>query len=48
LPELLSDNGIAWTIFSPQTPAAVLMDHLAGWRRLYADSAAVVHVHGSN
>ena len=44
LPELLSDNRIAWTILPAQTPAAVLMDHLLGWRRLYEDSAAVVHV----
>ena len=48
LPELLSDNGIAWTILPAQTPAAVLMDHLPGWRRLYADSAAAVHVRQSN
>ena len=25
-------------------PAVVLLDHLSGWRRLYADDIAVVHV----
>ena len=44
LPELLNDSGIAWTIFPPNGPAATLMDHLPGWRRLYVDSVAIVHV----
>jgi hypothetical protein len=44
LPQLLNDNGIAWTIFQAKTPVAVFMDYLPGWRRLYADSVAVVHI----
>jgi hypothetical protein len=43
-PELLNDYGISWTIFPPTTPAVVLLDHLPGWRRLYTDSGAVVHI----
>ena len=44
LPQLLDRYGIAWTLIEPQRPAAVLLDHLPGWRRLYADDVAVVHV----
>ena len=45
LPQLLSEYGIAWTLLPPKAPAVVLLDHLPGWRRLYADDIAVVHVH---
>jgi hypothetical protein len=31
-------------LLHPKTPAVVLLDHLPGWRRLYADDIAVVHV----
>jgi hypothetical protein len=31
-------------LISPNWPAVVLLDHLPGWRRLYADDIAVVHV----
>jgi hypothetical protein len=34
----------AWTIFSPASAAAAQMDHEPGWRRLYADRVAVIHV----
>jgi hypothetical protein len=44
LPQLLDRYGIAWTLIEPQRPAVVLLDHLPGWRRLYADDIAVVHV----
>jgi hypothetical protein len=44
LPGLLAEYGIAWTLLSAQSPAVVLLDHLPGWRRLYADDVAVVHV----
>jgi hypothetical protein len=48
LPQLLDDNGITWTLFPPDAAIIILMDHLPGWRRLYADAVAVVHVrHGS-
>jgi hypothetical protein len=44
LPTLLDEYGITWTLLHPKTPAVVLLDHLPGWRRLYADDIAVVHV----
>lgn len=44
LPALLSEYGITWTLFARNSPAVVLLDHLPGWRRLYADDIAVVHV----
>jgi hypothetical protein len=44
LMELLDDYGIRWTIFTPTTPAATLMDYLPGWQRAYTGSAAVVHI----
>jgi len=36
--------GIRWTILSPDTPLVSWLDHQPGWRRLYADKWAVVHV----
>jgi hypothetical protein len=44
LPRLLEEYGVTWTLISPHRPAVVLLDHLPGWRRLYADDMAVVHV----
>ncbi len=44
LPKLLDQNSIAWTLIAPERPAALLLDHLPGWQRLYADDVAVVHV----
>jgi hypothetical protein len=44
LPKLLDQNGITWTLIAPERPAALLLDYLPGWRRLYADDVAVVHV----
>ncbi len=35
---------IAWTIFAPSQRVVALMDREPGWRRLYADKFAVVHV----
>lgn len=44
LPQLLEKHDIDWTLLRPGTPAVALLDHLPGWRRLYADKTAVVHV----
>lgn len=44
LPQLLDQHAVAWTLIAPDRPAAVLLDHLPGWRRLYADGIAIVHV----
>jgi hypothetical protein len=44
LPHILDQYDIRWTLIAPERPAVVLLDHLPGWRRLYADDIAVVHV----
>lgn len=44
LPRLLERQHIGWTLLAPGLPAVALLDHLPGWRRLYADDTAVVHV----
>jgi len=35
---------IAWTILSPREPLTHMLDNRPGWRRIYADSFAVVQV----
>jgi hypothetical protein len=35
---------IAWTIFAPDSGIVAVLDREPGWRRLYADTTAVVHV----
>ncbi|MBS1189191.1 MAG: hypothetical protein H6R10_983 [Rhodocyclaceae bacterium] len=44
LPQLLESHHIGWTLLAPEVPAIALLDRLPGWRRLYADDTAVVHV----
>jgi hypothetical protein len=44
LPQLLADYRIGWTLLETGTPALALLDRLPGWRRVYADDVAVVHV----
>lgn len=44
LPKLLQKYRIEWTLMPPDYPAVALLDHLPGWRRLYADKVAVAHV----
>lgn len=41
---LLETYRIDATLLNPTVPAARIMDHLPGWKRLYADDVAVVHV----
>ena len=43
LTNLLGQYNITWTILSPSDPTVAAMDHMPGWRRLYADRYAVVH-----
>lgn len=43
LPNVLDRYAIAWTIFPVSTPAVAALDRMPGWRRVYADSTAVVH-----
>lgn len=40
---LLEKYKIGWTLLPPQVAAVALLDHLPGWRRIYADETAVVH-----
>jgi hypothetical protein len=40
----LKRYGIAWTIFAPDSRMVAILDRKPGWRRLYADATAVVHV----
>ena len=40
----LSKYNIAWTIFPPEQSVVATLDAEPGWRRLYADAKAVVHV----
>jgi hypothetical protein len=44
LTAVLRDYAIGWTLLDPASPAARLLDHLPGWRRVYADDDAVIHV----
>jgi hypothetical protein len=42
--DLLRDKAIDVTLLAPGTPAIALLDRMKGWRRVYADGIAVVHV----
>src|SRR5580692_138158 len=42
--EVLERYDIAWTIFAPDNRIVAALDREPGWRRLYADATAVVHV----
>ena len=44
LPAMLDQYHVTWTLFAAKSPAATLMDHLAGWKRAYADDTAIIHV----
>jgi hypothetical protein len=44
LATLLDVYGITWTLLMPQQAAVDRLDALPGWRRVYADPIAVIHV----
>ncbi|MGH6996362.1 MAG: hypothetical protein ACREES_11735, partial [Stellaceae bacterium] len=44
LPAMFDQYHATWTLFAAKSPAVTLMDHLAGWKRVYADDTAVIHV----
>ncbi len=44
LMDALAHWQIGWTVFPANSAATKLLDGLPGWRRLYSDSNAVVHV----
>jgi hypothetical protein len=41
--QLLDEYRITTTLLQPNTPAIALLDRLPDWRRVYADTTAVVH-----
>jgi hypothetical protein len=41
---MLDDYQIDATLLGANYPAARVLDHVAGWKRVYADSVAVIHV----
>jgi len=43
--EFLNEHRFGWSLLAPGTPAIAVLDDLPGWRRVYADDTAVVHVH---
>lgn len=47
LEAVLRDYDIGWTLLRPSDPATVLLDHLPGWQRHYANDVAVIHVRTS-
>jgi hypothetical protein len=44
LREVLDKHGVTWTILRPVRKGVAVLDQLPGWRRLYSDANAVVHV----
>jgi hypothetical protein len=44
LPVLLERYDIRWTLFPPEGHVVGVLDHMAGWTRVYSDDTAVVHV----
>jgi hypothetical protein len=41
---LLAHWKVRWTLLQPDDPLVQILDRRPGWRRLYADRYAVVHV----
>ncbi|MGH6643177.1 MAG: hypothetical protein ACRED3_10825, partial [Bradyrhizobium sp.] len=41
---MLDAHRIDATLLDPSSPAASALDHVKGWKRLYADDIAVIHV----
>jgi hypothetical protein len=44
LPRLLDEYKIDATLLVADAPGTQILDHLKGWKRLYADDVAVIHV----
>jgi hypothetical protein len=47
LASLLQQYGIEWTLVAPQQGAVRSLDRLSGWRRVYSDEHAVIHIRES-
>lgn len=46
--DILKSYDIDAVLLKPDTPASMLVDHLDGWQRVYADETAVLHVRTRN
>ena len=44
LPGILTQYHIAWTLLEPNDTRAAMLDELAGWKRVYADDLAIIHI----
>jgi hypothetical protein len=44
LPGLLDEHKIDATLLVADSPGPQILDHLKGWKRIYADGIAVIHV----
>jgi hypothetical protein len=44
LPRLLDEYRIDATLLVADAPGPQILDHLKGWKRIYADDIAVIHV----
>jgi hypothetical protein len=44
LSRLLVRYGVNWTLLAPTVGASAVLDRMPGWRRIYADPYAVIHV----
>ncbi len=44
LQKTLDDFKISWTLLSPDSPAVSYLDTQSGWRKIYQDDTAVVHI----
>lgn len=48
LQALLDQWGVRWALLAPSRGAARSLDHMTGWRRVYADARAVVYARDGN
>ncbi len=46
--DMLKSYDIDAVLLTPSTPAVSLLDHLDGWKRVYADETAVLHIRAAN
>ena len=42
--DVLKSYDIDAVLLNPDTPASILLDHVDGWQRIYADKSSVLHV----
>ena len=46
LAAMLHEYEVEWTLLAPQQGAVHCLDSLPGWRRIYSDRRAVIHIRG--